>query len=160
MTMMIPFNPAVIYSFLFSRSCTKTPPQGKSSMILPIIWILSSSLFWQHFPYILLFHLFHSTSEFILYYIVWAVRKQKWCLLQLWSPTMPTQSLVHGDILHSFVDLNWIVNSADPQFCSTWCPTAFLPWPLPWSRITGVVWGESALVYQDWNEWEGVRSGG
>ena len=72
MIMMIPFNPAVIYSFLLSRSCTKTPPQGKSSMILPIIWILSSSLFQQHFPYILLFHLFHSTSKFIVYYIVWA----------------------------------------------------------------------------------------
>lgn len=149
--MKIPFNPAVIYSFLPSRALHKNTSWRLSSLILPIIWIMSSSLF-LHFPYALPLNLLHSTSEFTAYYTVWTVWKQTWCLIQLYKSHMV---LVHSDILHSFIDLNWTVNSAGPQCYSIWFPISSLPWHLPQLRITGVVLGESALVYQDWNEWEG-----
>ena len=79
-------------------------------------------------PYKLLFNLFHSTSEFIVHYILWAVRKQKRYLLQLWSHTMPKH-------LWTLLILNLVL--------PPWCPTSLLLSPLPWLRITGVVWSES-----------------
>lgn len=150
MTMKIPFDTAAIYSFLHSRSCTKTLPEGS----LP--W--PASLMNHVFLFILTaFSLYTSLNLFTL---------PQNSLFTIWCELSESRSDVSRSSTVTHVPCPWghtpfiyrfELNSelSDPQFCSTWFPTFFLPWPLSQWRITGVVSGESAQVCQDCNEWEG-----
>lgn len=103
----------------------KNTSSGKSSLILPLY---DSYLLYS---YSIFLKCFNGTSSILpqhsSFTILCDLAESGLMSYSALNPTMPAWYLVLGDIFHSSVDLNWTVDSADPQFCSTRFPTSFPP---------------------------------
>lgn len=135
-------DPCCDIFFSLLKVLHKNTSSGKSSLILPLYdsYLLDShSIFLKYF---------NGTSfilpQYPLFTMLSELAESKLTSYSALNPRMPTWHFVLGDIFHSPVDLNWTVDSADPQFCSTWFPTSFLPRLLQeslsqhWSVRTGM----------------------